>query len=73
MDDERGILVAIGLFLLGLLLVGARNAASRKVADLYRKIGIEVPVDLYAKQFLLVAVLLMILGFVTVTGLIRFL
>jgi hypothetical protein len=73
MDDERGSLLALGLLLLGFLLIGTRNAASRKLAALYRKMGIDVPVEQYAKQFLFVAVLLIIFGFLAATGLVRFL
>jgi hypothetical protein len=72
MDDEHGLPIAIGLWLLGFLLIGTRNGLNRKVADLYRRIGIGVPVELCAKQFLFVAVLPIILGFLAATGLLRY-
>ncbi len=73
MVEENRILLAIGLFLLGFLLIGGRYAMVARLAELYRKFGIDVPDDLYMKQFLFAGVLLMALGFLTATGLIDFL
>jgi hypothetical protein len=66
MSDEIRLLFAIGLLLIGFLL-------SRKLADLYRKLCIDVPLELYGKQFVFVAVVVIILGFLVGTGLITFL
>jgi hypothetical protein len=73
MDEETRTVVAIGLLVLGLLLIGCRHVIGRGLAGLYRRIGIDVPEATYLKQFLFVGVLLIILGFLTASGLIEFL
>ncbi len=73
MAEENRILLAIGLFFLGFLLIGGRYTMGPRLAELYRKFGIDVPDDLYMKQFVFVGVLLMVLGFLTASGLIEFL
>jgi hypothetical protein len=73
MSDEIRLLFAIGLLLIGFLLIRTRAMLSRKLADLYRKLCIDVPLELYGKQFVFVAVVVIILGFLVGTGLITFL
>ena len=41
----------------------------QRAAILYKKIGVDVPEDLYTKQFAFIGVLLMIVGFLGATGL----
>lgn len=70
MDEDTRTLIAFGLLILGLLLMGLRHVLSRRLAALYRRVGIDVPEATYIKQFLFVGVLLLILGFLTASGLI---
>ena len=58
---------------LGVLFVLLRHTIARSSVGLYRKIGIDVPVETYARQFLFIGVLLMVVGFLGVTGLLQFL
>lgn len=70
MDEETRTVIAIGLLVLGLLLIGFRHRIGHVLAALYRRVGIDVPEARYMKQFLFVGLLLIILGFLTATGLI---
>jgi hypothetical protein len=62
--------VGVALMLAGTLLVLVRSAAGRKAAALYRKLRIEVPEELYAKQFAFVGILMIIFGFLVSTGMV---
>ena len=62
-------LLGMAFMVLGAILIAVRASASRKSANLYRRWGIEVPEDKYAKQFVFIGLLLIILGFLISTGL----
>ncbi len=61
----------IGLVALGVILARLRRGISRHVAAWYRKIGVDIPEDTYAKQFVFIGVMLGILGFLVASGLIQ--
>ncbi|HEC29214.1 MAG TPA: hypothetical protein ENI65_06475 [Gammaproteobacteria bacterium] len=63
----------IALLVLGLSLIRLRLVISRHVVSWYRKIGVDIPEEKYAKQFVFIGVLLVILGFLVATGLFHFL
>jgi len=70
----ENIINAVPYFLfivIGVILVKFKAPVSRKAAELYKKIGIEVPHLLYEKQFVFIGVLLMIFGFLGATGLLN--
>jgi len=71
MDKITGL--GILFILLGLGLVRARTSISRKAAAFYQKLGISVPPDRYARQFAFVGVLMVVIGFLTITGMIHLL
>ncbi|WP_455202161.1 hypothetical protein [Kaarinaea lacus] len=50
-------------------MIKLRAPIGQKAAELYKKIGIEVPDELYTKQFMFIGILLMIVGFLGATGL----
>lgn len=61
----------IVIFLLGIVLIRLRHVISRHMAKWYRKIGIDVPEDKYAKQFAFVGLIISVLGFLVATGFIQ--
>ena len=63
------IIVSTLFMVLGFVLVKRKVSLGQKAASYYQKIGLQVPEDLYAKQFMFVGVLLMIVGFLGITGL----
>lgn len=66
--DESTLSITGMLFLgIGLLLIGLRRSAGRKAAEIYRKFGVDVAEEQYAKQFGFVGILFIILGFIAVT------
>ena len=58
------------LIMLGVILIMLRHGISRHMATWYRKVGIDVPEDKYARQFVFVGVMIAVLGFLVATGLI---
>ncbi len=57
------------VLILGVLLIIFRRQFANMVAGLYKKMGIEVPVEKYAQQFKWVGLILLILGFLVSTDL----
>ncbi|MCP3867142.1 MAG: hypothetical protein GY703_03420 [Gammaproteobacteria bacterium] len=70
-NSELG--AGIVLIAVGIALIQLRGVLSHYLLGLYQKIGVAVPEEKYAKQFVLVGVILMILGFLMATGLIQYL
>ncbi len=62
----------LGMFLglVGICLILIRNWATSRLARIYRRFGFEVPEASYAKQFVVIGILLATLGFLMATGLI---
>ena len=58
----------IALIVLGVILIRLRTEISRYLMTWYRKIGIEVPEDKYAKQFVYIGVIVVVLGFLAASG-----
>lgn len=54
---------------LGLLMILNRVKLGRGASSMYRRLGVDVPEGLYAKQFMFVGVLLLVLGFLLASGL----
>jgi hypothetical protein len=58
----------IALIVLGVILIRLRTGISRYLVTWYRKIGIEVPEDKYAKQFVYIGMIMAVLGFLAASG-----
>ena len=70
METQASSFISLLFIVLGVIFIKFRFPIGRKAAIVYKKIGIEVPEDLYAKQFVFIGILLMIVGFLGATGLI---
>ncbi|HHC72326.1 MAG TPA: hypothetical protein ENK54_05450 [Thiotrichales bacterium] len=70
MDENYRLLLGVVFSLLGLLAIVFRMRLAPWFADLYRRIGIEVPQEKYIKQFFFVGIMMLILGLLIVTDLI---
>lgn len=73
MDSEVDIFVGLIFILIGMGFIKKKTQIGRKAAVIYKKIGLDVPEDLYSMQFFFIGVLLIIVGFLAVTGLLQFL
>ena len=62
-------IVSLLFIVLGVVVIKLRVPIGQRAAILYKKIGVDVPEDLYTKQFAFIGVLLMIVGFLGATGL----
>lgn len=71
MDITSELGTGIIIFMLGFILIRLRHGISRYMVTWYRKIGIDVPEDKYAKQFVFVGVIISVLGILVATGLIQ--
>lgn len=69
MDESSTIIVSLAITCLGMMMVFSRARLGRGAASLYRRLGINVPEELYAKQFMFVGVLVTLFGFLLATGL----
>lgn len=67
MDPGTGVV----LIVLGVILIMLRQRVSQYMVTWYRKVGIDVPEDKYARQFVFVGVMMAVLGFLVASGLIR--
>ena len=59
------------LIVFGIVLIQLRRGISRYMVALYKKMGVDVPEDKYAKQFVFVGIILVVLGFLAATGLLQ--
>jgi len=57
----------------GLVFFYYRLPLAAKAADIYSKLGMNVSVELYAKQFAFIGIMMVAVGFLSITGLIHFL
>ena len=73
MDELDHIIFGVLFVVTGVLLIKQKNRIGNKSAILYKKLGINVPQDLYAKQFGFIGVLLVVVGVLTGAGLLKFL
>lgn len=71
MDITPELGAGLSLIVLGVMLIRLRQGISQYVATWYRKIGIDVPIDKYARQFVFIGVILTVLGFLVITGFIE--
>jgi hypothetical protein len=69
MNITTGTFVSLLFIILGVVLIKLRDPIGKKASALYKKIGIEVPEEIYSKQFAFVGVMLMLIGFLGATGL----
>ncbi len=69
MDNSSSTFISLIFIILGVVMIKLRAPIGQKAAELYKKIGIEVPDELYTKQFMFIGILLMIVGFLGATGL----
>lgn len=58
--------------LMGFLTLRFRYGISERILGFYRRLGIDIPADKYSKQFVLVGIILLILGFLVATDLIDY-
>ncbi|GMR07035.1 MAG: hypothetical protein BMS9Abin26_0037 [Gammaproteobacteria bacterium] len=72
MDTSSEWGAGLALIVLGVMLIRLRHGISLYVMTWYRKIGIDIPEDKYAKQFVFIGVILMVLGFLAATGLVQY-
>lgn len=66
-------IIGLAFIIAGVLLIQFRMVLAPRAANLYRKLGIDVPPELYAKQFTFIGVMMMLFGFLTATRLVHFL
>lgn len=71
MDITSELGTGIVIFMLGFILIQLRHGISRHMVMWYRKIGIDVPEDKYARQFAFVGIIISVLGVLIATGLIQ--
>lgn len=69
MESPLSTTVSLLFIILGVLLIKFKAPVGHKFAQLYKKIGIDVPEYLYEKQFVFIGVLLMVVGFLGATKL----
>jgi len=69
MNESNPMLISAIAIIAGVLMIFFKEKLGRSATRLYRRIGVEVPQQLYTKQFAFVGILLMILGFLMGTGL----
>lgn len=69
MDESSTTIISFAITCLGVIMVLTRARLGRGAASLYRRLGINVPDELYAKQFMFVGVLVTLFGFLLATGL----
>lgn len=71
MDNNQ----ALGLLVMsvGLIFIFFRLPLASKAVALYKKLGVDVSVELYAKQFVFIGVMMIVVSFLSITGLINFL
>jgi hypothetical protein len=73
MEKASGLIAGLLFLLIGFLSIKFREAAGKKAAFWYRKIGVDVSETLYAKQFFFIGVLFIIIGFLAAAGLLKYL
>jgi hypothetical protein len=73
MDNVLGLMAGLVFLVLGFLSIKFRHGAAQKTCQWYKKIGVEIPETLYAKQFFFVGILLIIVGFLSATGTLKYL
>jgi len=69
MNEANPLVLSAITIIAGVLAILFKEKLGRGATRLYKRMGIEVPQQLYAKQFAFIGVLLMILGFLMGTGL----
>ncbi len=66
-------LIGFAFIIAGVLLIRFRITLAPRAANLYRKMGFNVPTKLYAKQFTFIGIMMMLFGFLITTRLIHLL
>lgn len=69
MDIASETVTGVVLIVLGVALIRLRRGVSQYMVTWYRKIGVDVPEDKYARQFVFVGVMMMVLGFLVASDL----
>lgn len=72
MENVTGTTFGFIFIICGFLLIKFRTPIGGKAAILYQKLGIEIAEEMYQKQFVFIGVLMMIVGFLGVTGLLAY-
>ena len=68
MEESGNELLGLVFLVVGFVFIKKKVAIAQKASVLYRKIGVDVPEDLYAKQFVFIGILLIVVGFLSATG-----
>jgi hypothetical protein len=71
MNEAGGLIAGLLFLFIGFLSIKFRVAAGKKAAVWYRKLGIDIREELYAKQFFFIGVLFIIVGFLAATDLLQ--
>jgi len=69
MNESNPLVIGAIAIIAGILVILFKEKLGRGATRLYKRMGIEVPQQLYAKQFGFIGILLMLLGFLIGTGL----
>jgi hypothetical protein len=73
MEESGNDLLGLVFLVVGFVFIKKKVVLGQKASVLYRKIGVDVPEDLYAKQFVFIGVLLIVVGFLAATGMFQLL
>jgi len=71
MTPAQRLLIAFLILAAGLGLVMGRHRLARRAVRLYRRLGLDIPEDKYARQFYFIGILTMVLGFFVATDLLE--
>jgi len=69
MNESNPLVLSAIAIIAGVLMILFKETLGRGATRLYKRMGVEVPQQLYTKQFVFIGVLFMLLGFLTGTGL----
>jgi len=73
MDISSELGSGVALIVFGIILIQLRIGISRHMVKIYQNFGIDVPEDKYAKQFVFIGILFVVLGFLVASGLFQYL
>lgn len=61
------------MMIAGVIFIYFRLQLASKAVNFYSKFGMNVSVELYAKQFVFIGIMMIVVSFLSITGLINFL
>ncbi len=69
MNESNPLVLSAIAIITGVLMILFKEKLGRGATHLYKRMGVEVPQQLYTKQFVFIGILFMLLGFLLGTGL----